>query len=103
MALLEAGISMTDMLVSCSVGRINNQLYLDVTQLEQNSGIYLPVVMKSRNKEIVFMQLDNRITLDALQAALTEVQIGCDEIIEVIESALKESMNAALTLQNKII
>lgn len=103
MALLEAGISMTDMIISCSVGRVNNQLYLDVTQLEQNSGIYLPVVMKSRSKDIIYMQVDNRITLDVLQLALNEVQIGCNEIIELIEFAMKELMSETIRVQNRIL
>lgn len=34
MALLDAGVAMIDLVVSCSVGRLHNQLHLDITQVD---------------------------------------------------------------------
>lgn len=35
MALLDAGVAMIDLVVSCSVGRLHNQLHLDITQVDE--------------------------------------------------------------------
>jgi hypothetical protein len=45
------------------------------------------------------MQLDNRLSLDVLQSALEEVKIGCREITNLIENAMKEFMSDTLRLQ----
>ncbi len=110
-ALLDAGIAMTDMVISCSVGRIHEDLYLDITQvtldisilislfqLEQSSGVYLPIALKASNDEIVYLQLDNRLSLAHLQSAIALAQSGCDEIRQLIENGMKEMMTDSLSL-----
>lgn len=73
LALMDAGVAMVDMISACSVGLVKNEFCLDVTQLEQNAGgAYMPIVIKARSDEIVFMQLDSRLSLDNLQVQARE-------------------------------
>ena len=96
MALIDAGINLKDMVLSCSVGvHKQNQIYLDVTQTEQtwsNCSAYLPIAIKSKSDEIVYMQLDSRISVELLEEALKLVVVGCKKMKTVMEDALKSHM-----------
>ena len=48
LALMDAGIAMSEMLLSCSTGFVKNESCIDMTLLEQNSGIYIPMTIKAR-------------------------------------------------------
>jgi exosome complex component RRP41 len=91
LALMDAGVAMYDMISACSVGLVKNSFCLDVTQLEQNAGgAYIPIVTKARSSEILFMQLDSRLSLDKLAEAMEVGMEGCKQIKEYLESAIKQ-------------
>lgn len=97
LALMQAGISMSDMVAACTVGYIKNDLCTDLTQLELGGGgAYMPVVMKARSEEIVFMQLDSRLSVDLLQAALDRSMEGCRFMKTYLENAIKVYMSSML-------
>ena len=96
MALMDAGIAMADMIVACSVGNIKGMICCDCTQVEQNSGgAYVPVVMKARSQEIVYLNLDNRLSADTLENVLHAAQKGCEKFRLYAEEAIKGHMEAA--------
>lgn len=81
LALIDAGICMTDMLVSCSAGFVREALCRDISQTEMSGiGACLPVAIKARTRDIVFAQLENRLSLESLEAALREAVDGCVQI-----------------------
>lgn len=91
LALMDAGVAMYDMISACSVGMVKNKFCLDVTQMEQNAGgAYLPIVTKARSNEILFMQLDSRLSLDKLAEAMEVGLEGCKLMKEYLESAIKQ-------------
>lgn len=91
LALMDAGVAMVDMISACSVGFVKNEFCLDVTQLEQNTGgAYIPIVIKARSDEIVFMQLDSRLSLDNLQQAMDRGVEGCKLVKDYIEAAIRK-------------
>ncbi len=54
---MNAGISMSDVIVACTVGLVRNHLCLDLTHVEVvDGGAYMPIVIKTRSEEAVFMQ-----------------------------------------------
>jgi ribonuclease PH len=88
---MDAGVSMYDMFSACSVGLVKNEFCLDVTQLEQNAGgAYMPIVTRARSDEIVFMQLDSRLSLDKLAEAMEAGVEGCKRTKEYLEVAIKQ-------------
>ena len=93
LALMDAGLSMSDMLVACSCGLVKQKLCLDLNGPEQNSGgAYLPVAVKASSKEIIYLQLDSRMSSDQLEEALAEALDGCDRLAEEMSSAIKQRM-----------
>jgi ribonuclease PH len=101
---MSAGISMYDSFLSCSVGYFyhSSQILLDLNQLEiygNENTIFLPLVMKGKSEEIIFMELNNRCKLELLEQLLQEVMTGCRMMRQYLENAIKEYMLAQLENQ----
>lgn len=98
LAMMNAGISMTDMVVACSVGFVKQSLCQDLTNIEQTSGgAYLPIAIKARSEDIVFMQLDSRLSVASIEGTLGAAIEGCRKIRTILGGAIKESMVEALS------
>lgn len=95
MALMDAGVAMSDLIVACSIGFSKGMICQDCTQIEQNSGgAYIPVVMKAHSQEVVYLNLDNRLSHEHLETALEAAQQGSQQIGKYIVNSQKERMNA---------
>eukprot|EP01041_Mallomonas_annulata_P006416 gene6416-12971_t len=93
LALMDAGIAMSDMITSCSAGIVLQTVSQDLTQVEQSSGgAYLPIAIKARSEEVLFVQLDSRISVDSLQEVLDMAIDGCRKVRGLLETAIKVHM-----------
>ena len=91
LALMDAGIAMFDMMAACTVGFVKNEFCLDLSQMEQNAGgAYIPMVIKARSEEIIFMQLDSRLSLDKLEEAMLKGVQGCKQMKKYLEGAIRK-------------
>jgi exosome complex component RRP41 len=95
LALMSAGIAMSDMVSACSVGYVKENLCIDLNQVEQGlGGAYMPVVVKANDEEIVYMQVDNRLSLDNIEIALKKAVDGCKASRQYIEAAIRSHMSS---------
>lgn len=98
MALMHAGVSMRDMALACSVGMVQGHLVRDCTQVEQNSGgAYMPVAVKARSDEILLINLDAKLSVDMLDAAMQQAIGGCNQLKSQLELAMKDHMLSKMT------
>lgn len=93
---------MYDMLTSCTVGYVRGKLVLDMNQTEiAAGGAYLPIVVKAKTDEIVFIQLDSTLTFELLEEAMTQGIKGCKQIRNYQEGVMKQFMQAQKDRQSK--
>lgn len=98
LALMDAGICMKDMLISCSVGFVRQSLCRDLIQIEQTAGgAYLPLALLSKSNDIVFSQLESRLSIENLEAALQEGIAACALVKGIIETGIKHNVQTALS------
>ena len=92
LALAHAGIPMRDMVAAVSVGKINNNIYVDLSKDEEDveDATDIPVAFTSRTKEITLLQLDGNITKKELLEAIKLAKESCEKINKIQEKALKE-------------
>lgn len=89
-ALADAGIPMKDMVPSVAVGKVGDQVVLDLTKDEDNFGqADVPMAMIPRTGEVLLLQMDGHMTRDELYKALDLGQKACEEIYELQRDALK--------------
>ena len=91
-ALATAGIPMRDLVVACSVGKIDGKLIVDLNGLEDNnSEADIAFAIMPSKEKVTLLQMDGRLTKEELFESLDLAKKTCKKIYEMQKSALKES------------
>lgn len=91
LALAVAGIPMRDLVVACSVGKINDTLILDLDGKEDNnSEADVAVAMLPSKNEITLLQMDGNLTKEEVLELISQAQKAGKEIYEKQKNALRE-------------
>ena len=95
MALAHAGIPMTDLVGSVSVGKIGSSICVDLSKAEEDysekdekMATDIPLAFTLRGKKLSLMQLDGKIRPSEYLKAVEAAQKACEEIYEVQKKAL---------------
>jgi exosome complex component RRP41 len=91
LALAHAGIPMKDLVVACSVGKIDGTLIVDLNGKEDNnSECDMAVAMMPGKDRITLLQMDGVITREEFTQLLKLARESCKKIYEFQRKALKE-------------
>jgi exosome complex component RRP41 len=92
LALAAAGIPMRDIVTSCSVGKIDGKLIVDLNGLEDNnSDADLAIAMIVSKEKVTLLQMDGRVTKEELFSLLDIAEKNCKKIYEMQKAAIKEA------------
>jgi exosome complex component RRP41 len=91
LALADAGVPMRDLVASCSAGKVNDTVLLDVAGDEDTEGqLDLPIAYYPKKNLITLLQMDGK-TNKAEFKKLVELAIkGCEKIYEEQKKALRK-------------
>lgn len=102
-ALADAGIPMKDLIASCSAGKIEDHIVLDVAGLEDMEGqVDIPIAYSPRTGQITLLQMDGIITPEEFKKALGMAIGGCEKINEAQRMALKDKFKAVSAEGDKV-
>lgn len=92
-ALADAGISMKDVVVALGVGRVGDQLIVDLSYIEENpdwgdDAVDIPVAIVPSTGEITLLQLDGVMTRKNVIKAIEFGKPAFEQIAEVLREAL---------------
>ncbi|MFA5141741.1 MAG: exosome complex exonuclease Rrp41 [Candidatus Woesearchaeota archaeon] len=92
MALADAGIVMKDLVSAVAVGRVEDQILVDLNYIEDSyeGGADIPVAMMPSTGKVTLLQMDGVIKKEQLKKALELAHETCKHIYEVQKSALKQ-------------
>ncbi|MBI5390439.1 exosome complex exonuclease Rrp41 [Candidatus Woesearchaeota archaeon] len=94
MALADAGIAMKDLVVAVSVGRVDDQLVVDLNYdeeaYEDGPVADIPVAMIPSTGEISLLQMDGEVSKEDLLRAIGMMKEVAGKIYDVQKAALKE-------------
>ncbi|MBL7051082.1 exosome complex exonuclease Rrp41 [Candidatus Woesearchaeota archaeon] len=91
-ALADAGITMKDMVSSISVGRVDDQVVVDLNYDEEAYDAPVadvPLAFLNKSKEISLLQMDGDITEEQLFKAVEMGKKACEKISKIQREALK--------------
>jgi exosome complex component RRP41 len=90
LALAAAGIPMRDLVTSCTVGKVDDQLIVDLCGIEDNySEADVSFAMMPRSRKITLFQMDGRLTAEEIKRLIELATKNCEEIYRLQKSALK--------------
>lgn len=91
LALADAGVPMRDLVASCSAGKIENTVVLDIAGKEDTEGeLDLPVAYYPKRKAITLLQMDGITDKKELMQIIKLAVKGCEEIYEVQKEVLRK-------------
>ncbi len=77
-ALADAGIPMKDMVVACASGKVNDEIVLDLSEVEDKEGqADVPVAIMPRSGEITLLQSDGSLNAEEFEKAIDLAVEGC--------------------------
>lgn len=100
LALAHAGIPMKEMVSAIGVGKMDKTLVVDLDKYEDSlyhegeGSTDIPIVLTSRKKDIALLQLDGKISVPEFKEVVGMGKVACEEILKVMEAALKEGGNS---------
>ena len=90
LALADAGIPMRDIVSSCSAGKVNGEIMLDIEGKEDTEGdVDLPIAYYPKRDQITLLQMDGLVSKEEAKKIISLAKKGCKEINNVQREALK--------------
>jgi len=90
LALADAGIPMRDLVASCAAGKVEDNLVLDLTDVEDKGGkADLPLAFMPNLNAITLLQMDGDLTIDEFEKVLNLAVEGSRQIYTFQKEALK--------------
>ncbi|MBI5061227.1 MAG: exosome complex exonuclease Rrp41 [Candidatus Aenigmarchaeota archaeon] len=91
LALADAGIPMRDLVSSCSAGRVQGHVVLDIAGKEDTEGeVDLPVAYYPKKKKVTLLQMDGKTTKEEFKRIFNLAVKGCEKISKEQERALRK-------------
>jgi len=95
-ALVDAGIPMRDLVASCAVGKIDDQIILDLGDYEDKEGqADIPVAYMPKLEKVTLLQMDGIVTTEEFEKCVDLAIDGCKQIYEIQREALKKKYGLA--------
>ena len=89
-ALADAGIPMRDLVPAIAVGKVNDQVVLDLNKEEDNYGqADVPIAMIPRTGEILLLQMDGHLTVTEFNKAMEYAVPALEQIYQMQKDALR--------------
>ena len=90
-ALVDAGIPMRDLVVSCASGKMDDSVILDLGDQEDQMGqADLPIAYMPKLERVTLLQMDGILSPEELEQCIDLGIEGCKQIYEVQREALKK-------------
>lgn len=91
LALADAGIPMRSLVTAVAVGKIDNELVVDLSGIEDKAGqADLPCAITWFNEELSLLQFDGDMTLEEMEEYLSLAKIALSDIYQMQLDALKK-------------
>jgi exosome complex component RRP41 len=91
LALADGGIPMRELVAACAAGKVEGQVVLDLSNMEDQQGeADLPVALMPKSNVITLLQMDGSLTEDEFKRALELSTDACRKIHEMQREALKK-------------
>lgn len=90
-ALADSGISMRDLIVGCAVGKADDQIILDLSDVEDKEGqCDMPVAYMPNLEKITLLQFDGAFTEEEFKKAMDLAIVGNKKVYEILKKTLTE-------------
>jgi exosome complex component RRP41 len=95
-ALADAGIPMRDLISACAAGKVEGQVVLDLTDVEDKAGdADMPLAYQPSANAITLLQMDGMMTTDEFEQTVKLAIEGCKQLNQIQKEALRAKYEGA--------
>lgn len=95
-ALADAGIPMRDLICACAAGKVEGQVVLDLTDVEDKGGDSdMPLAYQPSTDAITLLQTDGMSTLEEFERMVKLAIEGCKQLNQIQKDALRAKYEGA--------
>jgi exosome complex component RRP41 len=99
-ALADAGIPMKDLVPAIAVGKVNDQVVLDLNKEEDNYGqADVPIAMIPRTGEVLLLQMDGHLTVAEFNKAMDYAVPALEQVYQMQKDALRRRYESTETAE----
>ena len=103
LALADAGIPMRDLVAACAAGKVQGQIVLDLTDVEDKGGeADVPLAFMSNANAITLLQMDGMLTGEEFEQTVNLAVEGCKQVYQLQKEALKAKYIAAKEVKEEV-
>ncbi|RKO94927.1 hypothetical protein CAUPRSCDRAFT_9550, partial [Caulochytrium protostelioides] len=96
LAIIDAGIPVTDYVTACSAGYIGSDPVLDLNYLEESAGMpQLTLALLPRTRKIVTMAMEQKLHLDHLEPTAEMCEEGCLQMYQQMNAYIASASKLA--------
>ena len=100
LALADAGIPMRSLVTAVAVGKINDEIVVDLSGIEDKAGAAdMPLAISWFNNQISLLQFDGNVSIEEFEKFLEHAKNAAQKIYELQLAALK---NKYISIQNNV-
>ncbi|KAI8895269.1 ribosomal protein S5 domain 2-type protein [Globomyces pollinis-pini] len=94
LAIIDAGIPMSDYVVACSAGYANDQPMMDLNYIEESAeSPLLTLALCPKSEKITLLNMECRLHLDNFEDVMTLAKEGCMILSESLDETIRQSAN----------
>jgi len=102
LALADAGISMKELVSSCSAGKVGGQIIIDLFDLEDKLGeADMPVALMPNLNSVTLLQMDGKLSREEFEKAFEMAIDACRKIRDLQVEALKQKYPTTTDAEEK--
>ncbi|KAK3844807.1 MAG: ribosomal protein S5 domain 2-type protein [Linnemannia gamsii] len=91
MALIDAGIAMTDYVCACTAGWVEREAAIDLNYMEESSDTSeVTIAMLPKSGKITLTQMESRLHVDKLEEVFRLAGEGCKQMYEVMDKTIRD-------------
>ncbi|KAI9205338.1 ribosomal protein S5 domain 2-type protein [Polychytrium aggregatum] len=91
LALIDAGIAMTDYVAACSSGFANDHAILDLNYIEEMAEVpALTMAILPKTGKVTMLGLEARLHLDHFEATMNLANDGCAAVLDILDEAIRK-------------
>ncbi|EPX71401.1 exosomal 3'-to-5' phosphorolytic exoribonuclease Ski6 [Schizosaccharomyces octosporus yFS286] len=91
LALMDAGIPMTDYVCCSTAGIIDSDILLDLNSLEESDLSWMTVAVMGTKNKVTYMQLETKMHLDYLESVMNVAIAGAEQIYHMMQNAIRQN------------
>ncbi|KAG9299574.1 hypothetical protein G9A89_020745 [Geosiphon pyriformis] len=101
MALIDAGVPVTDYVCACTAGLIDSTPVLDLNNTEELlDSPELTVAILPKSGKVTLLQMESRLHIDKFESVMNLGTEGCQAIYKIMDKSIRDSMKDALEKMN---